>query len=159
MKNHDSITLGKRKLNSIIGFTDCETVKLDFDSTSFKTVKYWACRACRWFRLGGFIILKSSNDGYHVIFNRVVSWSENMRIVAWVSLLSHIAKTEKWFVMQCIKEGSTVRVSRKRDKPSPRIVFRHGKQDGQIKSFLRFRRLIKRIIRKLEVENQLLGLP
>lgn len=35
---------GKWSLNSVLGMTDRETVKLDFDKTSFKTVKYWAFR-------------------------------------------------------------------------------------------------------------------
>jgi hypothetical protein len=51
--------------------------------------------------------------------------------------------------MQCIKESSTLRVSEKREKASPRIVFRYGKQDKQIKGFLDFRDFIKRIERKL----------
>ena len=33
--------------------------------------------------------------------------------------------------MQCIKESSTLRVSRKKGKMSPRIVFRNGKQDKE----------------------------
>jgi hypothetical protein len=57
--------------------------------------------------------------------------------------------TMKWFLMQCIKEGSTLRVSPKRDKPSPRIVFRHGKQDKEIKNFLAYRKLIKSTASKL----------
>ena len=30
--------------------------------------------------------------------------------------------------MQCIKESSTLRVSPKKEKPSPRIVYRYGKE-------------------------------
>ncbi len=67
----------------ITGYSDTETVKLDFDYTPFKKVKYWALRTMKWFNLGGFIIIKSSKQSYHVLFNRKVSWSENMRIVAW----------------------------------------------------------------------------
>jgi hypothetical protein len=133
----------------IIGFTDTETVMLDFDNTSFKDVKYWALRTMKWFNLEGFIILESSENHYHVVFNRKVSWSENMKIVAWVSLLSHNPMLEKWFIMQCIKEGSTLRISPKMDKPSPKIVFRHGKQDKQVREFLSYRRLIKNIDREL----------
>jgi hypothetical protein len=48
-----------------------------------------------WFKLEGFIILKSSENNYHVVFNRRVSWPENMKIVAWVSLLSHNGMLEK----------------------------------------------------------------
>lgn len=149
--------LRKKPLNTfnfVLGFTDTETAKLDFDDTSFKTVRYWAFRTMKWFKLEGFIMLKSSKNCYHVVFNRKVSWSENMRIVAWVSLLSHKPKLERWFTMQCIKEASTLRVSGKRDKPSPRVVFRYGKQDKEIKEFLCYRCRIKRFIRRLLVDKQ-----
>jgi len=80
-----------------------------------------------------------------------------MRIVAWVCLLSHRMKTERWFLMQCIKQASTLRVSAKKEKPSPRIVFRYGKEDKEIKGFLEYRRLIKRFVRKLETDKTLSG--
>jgi len=137
-------------LKFVMGVTDTETVKLDFDNTPLKTVKYWAFRTMKWFKLEGFVILKSSEGNYHVVFNRPVSWCENMRIVAWVSLLSGNPMLEKWFMLQCIKEGSTLRVSPKRDKPSPRIVYRFGEQDKQIKEFLAYRKLVKSIWKKVE---------
>lgn len=59
-------------------------------------------------------ILRSSNDSYHVVFDRPVSWSKNMSIVAWASLMTNHAKLAKWFIMQCIKQASTLRVSRAR---------------------------------------------
>jgi len=141
------------RLKIVLGYTDVETVKLDFDNTCFRTVKYWAFRTMRWFRLGGFVILKSSKNCYHVVFNRRVSWSENMKIVAWVSLQSRVVKLEKWFLMQCIKEESTLRVSAKREKPSPRIVFCYGEQDGEIEEFLGCRKTIKGIVRRLQNED------
>ena len=102
-----------------------------------------------WFKLEGFIVLKSSERNYHVVFNRKVTWSENVRVVAWVALLSHNRGLDQWLKMQCIKQSSTLRVSSKGDKYSPRIVHRHGKQDGQVDSFLRFRRQTKRIRKRL----------
>ena len=84
-----------------------------------------------------------------VVFNRKVSWKKNVHIGAWFSLLSHNQGLLKWFLMQCIKESSTLRISPKKDKPSPRIVYRYGKQDRQILDFLQCRRLVKNIIRKL----------
>ena len=140
-------------LKSIIGYTDTETVKLDFDNTPFKEVKYWALRTMKWFKLEGFIILKSSENNYHVVFNRPVTWTENMHIVAWVSLESKNPMTSKWFLMQCIKEGSTLRVSQKRDKPCPRMVYSYGKQDKEIQNFLAYRRVIKSMIKKIETKN------
>lgn len=129
------------------GYTDNETVMLDFDDTTFKNVKYWACRTMRWFKLGGFVILKSSENNYHVVFNRSVSWSRNMHVVSWVSLESGNRGLLKWLQMQCIKESSTLRVSAKKEKLPPRIVYRFGEQDKQIQSFLHYRKIIKNIVR------------
>lgn len=141
----------KWSLNSIFGYTDTETVKLDLDDMPFKQVRYWALRTMEWFKLEGFLILKSSIDCYHVLFNREVSWEENVEIMAWVCLLTKHQKLTGWFILQCIKKGSTLRVSPKRDKPSPRIVFHHGKQNKEIKNFLVYRRLIKKISGKMRV--------
>jgi hypothetical protein len=84
------------------------------------------------------------------VFDGGVSWTENMRVVAWVALLSHNRGLAKWFLMQCIKGCSTLRVSFKRKKPPPRIVYRHGKQDQNIKDFLRNRKIIKKMSAKLQ---------
>ena len=71
-----------------------------------------------------------------------------MRVVAWVALLSHSPKLEKYCLMQCIKTSSALRVSSKKEKPSPRIVFRFGKQDEQVKDFMSTRKIIKKIDKK-----------
>lgn len=131
----------------IFGGTDTDTVSLDFDDTTFKTARYWARRAMNWYNLGGFILLRSSEGCYHVVFNRTVDWTENMSIVAWVAELSHNLGLQKWHRMQCIKVGSTLRISSKGDKAPPRIVCREGMQDGQIREFLKFRELIKKCMR------------
>lgn len=133
--------------NIVIGYTDRETVKLDFDNTPFKDVKHWATRADNFHELGGFLTLKSSDNCYHVVFNRSVDWSENMRIVAWVCQQSKNYKLTGYLVMQCIKEASTLRVSPKGDKLSPRIVYRCGEEDIEIRNFLHYRRKIKDYIR------------
>jgi hypothetical protein len=119
----------------VFGITDRETVKLDFDNTPFKTVKYWALRTMRRFRLKGFIIFRSSKGCYHVVFDRKVSWRENVKIMAWVCLLSQNKNMRKWFIMQCIKEGSTLRVSTKKDKPEPRVVYSMVLETVRLQSF------------------------
>lgn len=68
-----------------------------------------------------------------------------MHVVAWVALISGNEKLRRYQLMQCIKESSTRRVSRKREKSSPRVVFRFGKQDREIRRFLARRKLIKKI--------------
>jgi len=123
--------------NSILGFTDDETVMLDFDDTPFKTVKYWAQVAMKHFLLGGFLILKSSENHYHVIFNDMVDWAENMSIVAWVSLQSNNQNMLRYLRMQCIKKSSTIRIGPKGEKRAPRIVYRERKVDKQIKSSIK----------------------
>ena len=55
---------------------------------------------------------------------------KNVKIMAWISLLSQHKALTKWFIMQCIKEGNTLRVSAKKEKPDPRIVFRYGSQQN-----------------------------
>lgn len=142
----------KKKSNQgkpTIGFSDTETVMVDFDNTPLTVVKKWADLAMNGFDLEGFLIFKSSKNSYHVVFNRPVSWSENCSIVAWVALLSGNEKLKTYFLMQCIKESSTLRISSKGKKPCPRIVFRLGKQDKQVKEYLSYRRKIKTIIRNM----------
>ena len=141
----------------VFGFTETETVKLDFDDTTFRTVRYWALRTMRWFKLEGFIILKSSKRCYHVLFNREVSWVENVAILGWVCLVSKHRKLTGWFILQCIKKGSTLRVSSKGQKHSPRIVYRYGEQDGQIGEFLVYRKQIKHIVRLVEKTQEYNG--
>lgn len=138
----------------LLGYSDEDTVKLDFDNVSFHDVKYWASRTTRWFKLRGFLILKSSENCYHVVFDRVVSWSENMRIVAWVALHSHNKGLLKWFMMQCIKGCSTLRVASKREKLPPRVVCRYGEQNQNVKEFLKNRRIIKKIQKKMQENGE-----
>lgn len=128
----------------ILGLSDRETVMLDFDDATFKTVKEWAIKAMEWFKLEGFLILKSSKNHYHVVFNKAVTWARNLHVVAWVALQSKNKGLEKWLVMQCIKENSTLRISSKKEKSSPRLVSRFAKQDNQIKQYLEWRRFIKK---------------
>lgn len=138
----------------IFGFTDTETVKLDFDNMPLEEVKYWACKTMGKFRLGGFIILRSSKHSFHVVFDKAVSWIENVGIIAWVCLITKYRKLTEWLIMQCIKHASTLRISAKGKKPTPRIVYRYGNQDRQIRDFLLFRRLIGDIVKRMETERE-----
>ena len=133
---------------------DDETVMLDFDDTPFKQVKYWARVAMKYFGLGGFLILKSSENHYHVVFNRKVDWGENMSIVAWVSLQSNNQDMLRYLRMQCIKKASTLRIGPKGEKTDPRIVFREGNEDVKIKEYLENSKFLKkRVAYWLKVNN------
>jgi hypothetical protein len=117
----------------VFGYSDDETVMLDMDDTDLKTVKKWAKRALTWHHLEGYIILESSPGCFHVLFNRKVSWAENMRVVAWVAQLSGIEGLQRWHRMQCIKMKSTLRISNKAEKKPPIILKKTGKQKERIK--------------------------
>jgi len=114
----------------------------------FKFVKYWAELAMKRFRLKGFIILRSSKNCYHVVFDHYVSWVRNLSIVAWVALLSQNKGLIKWLLMQCVKRAS-LRVTPKKEKPSPRVVYKFSEQNHAIAEFLKERKRIKRIYRSL----------
>jgi len=68
-----------------------------------------------------------------------------MHIVSWIAQQSKSRKVSVFALMQCIKESSTLRLGSKGDKPFPRVVFRFGKQDGEIRSYLKFRGTVRRI--------------
>ena len=129
--------------NFMLGLTDTETVKLDCDESSFQSVKCLAEKTLKKFNLEGFIILRSSKNNYHVVFNREVSWSENVSIMSWVVLTNKKPKLLQWFLLQCIRKASTLRVG---SKSPPRIVFRSGCSAKQIEVFLCFRNQIKRFM-------------
>ena len=102
---------------------------LNLDGMNFKSAKIWAMLVLEKFSLEGFIILKSTKNCYHVVFDSYISWDENLSIVGWIAILSKSLKLKDYLSMQCIKMSSTLRVAPKGEKPSPRIVFRYGNQD------------------------------
>jgi len=120
----------------------------------FKTAQHYAFKTLGLFRsrktdkwtpehridLEGFSVLKSSKKHYRVVYNRSVSWLENLDVMAWSCLLIHSIELMKWFVMQAMKCSSTLRITKEGDKPAPRIVFRFGKQDYEIRNYLKWRR-------------------
>jgi hypothetical protein len=152
------------KSSVVFGDWSKDTVRLDFDDTSLDEVLLWSYRATFFFKLEGYIILESSmknyvvkqkrkifyrfkKGSYLVIFNRPVDWNKNVHVMNWVALESGNENLQKYVRMQCIKETSTVRISNKGKKPIPKIVFRYGLQDKQIKKFLETRKFILNSLR------------
>ena len=60
---------------------------------------------------------------YHVLFDRSVTWDRNMHIVAWVALESRNLKLQRYLIMQCIKESSTLRFSPKKENLSQELCL------------------------------------
>ena len=126
----------------ILGYTDRNTVKLDFDNVCYEEVKYWAFKIMNEFKLGGFLILRSSERNYHVVYDRSISWAKNMSVVAQTCLETKSEGMIKWFLLKCRKQESTLRIGSKEEKAPPRVVFRDGKQDGEIRNYLSSREKI-----------------
>jgi hypothetical protein len=130
------------QLPVILGTWETQTIQVDYDNASIVEVKYWAKRACDWHNLEGYVILKSSKRHFHLVFDRKVDWSFNMKVLCWIALESGNLNLQKYVLMQGIKQTSTLRVSGKGNKKSPKIVYRYGSQDRQIKKFLDNRNFI-----------------
>ena len=114
-------------------------------------MKFFSKLACEKFGLEGYRILKSSSGSYHTVFNRSVSWKENVQIMSWVSLLVEGKQLKKCpltkYVLMCgIKTVSCLRIGKKNKKSRPRTVFEFGKQDNEIKNYLQFRRNLRRFL-------------
>jgi hypothetical protein len=151
--------LKAKHCKGIEGISDTSTVKLDFDNMQFKTAQHYAFKILRLFRsrktdkwtpehkinLEGFLIRKSSPKHYHIIYNKTVSWLENLEVVAWACLLTHKIELMQWFVMQTMKCNSTLRIGRQGDKSAPRTVYTYGKQDCEIRNFLKIRRKFRNV--------------
>jgi len=133
----------------VLGYTDTETVKLDLDNMSFDRVEYWARATTKRFRLRGFMILKSSKNSYHVVFDKPVSWVKNVAIVAWVCLMTKHRRLTEWLIMQCIKQASTLRIAPKKQKPTPKIVYCRGTRNHGIASYLAYRKIARTVLTKL----------
>ncbi|MFX0199610.1 MAG: hypothetical protein ACFFCW_26100 [Candidatus Hodarchaeota archaeon] len=110
----------------------------------------------------GEVVYEYKLGSYLVVFDRPVRWKTNVRIMNWVALLSGNPNFQRYVHMQCIKGTSTVRISGKkgkRVKPVPKVVFRFGRQERQIKKFLETRKFVldslKRIKKKAKKKKKI----
>jgi hypothetical protein len=71
----------------------------------------------------------------------------------WIALQTKDMNQIRYVQMQCIKKSSTVRVSKKGDKPIPEIVFAYGSQNGQIFKFLETMNFVNKGLREMERNN------
>jgi len=85
---------------------------LDLDNMGLEEVKYWASKICKEFKLGGFLIVRSSERNHHIVFNRAVSWDEKMSIVASVYLYLKHESLTKWYLQQDLDRSCSPSVSK-----------------------------------------------
>lgn len=128
----------------IVGYTSNHTAMLDLDGLNIDDVKVVAYRMMHRFKLNGYLILKSSVDGWHVIFDKRLSWKNVLRVIFAVPPCrrrwhGHFS----WAELQAIKGFATLRIGNKSHKRPPRIIESYGSQDGQIAEYLLCRKKLK----------------
>ena len=121
-----------------IGFNTDRGLLLDLDNMKFHKAFWIAENLMKKHRLGGFLLIKSSNKNYHVVFNRYLSWRTITKI------LFGMYECVRWAVFQ-MKEGQlTLRISKKNGKNKPEILLNVGKADKLIKDYLEVYEVFKR---------------
>lgn len=128
----------------VYGFTTSHGLLLDLDHTTLKETIWIADKYLERFKLGGYLILRSSENNYHVVFNRYMTWKKVLgclfKIVWYYHYHKHGAKPSLtfWAILQACKESETLRISTKKQKSKPKIIKRKGKTDKLIKDYIEF---------------------
>ena len=131
------------KLNEyVIGYTTNKGVLLDLDHTTENRVIMLADYLFRKYGLEGYQIMQSSTHNYHVIFNKPVTWTHALSIMAMATYIFKKDKLVRWVILQTIKQSATLRLTQKMSKPSPRLVLQIGKTDKTIKEYNEMYRVI-----------------
>jgi hypothetical protein len=113
-----------------IGFMTNRGVVLDLDIMTFRKAKWLAQLLLKRYRLEGYLLVRSSEKSYHVVFNRYLRWRTITKI------LFSLYECIRYAVFQ-MKEGFlTLRISSKNGKNKPKILLEVGKQDNLIKDYL-----------------------
>jgi len=126
-----------KALKGVIGFTTTRGLLLDLDNMTEKKTVRLCGSLCSRHKLEGFIILKSSNNHYHAVFNRYLSWKKALMIA------SSIFKCVEWVIWQVRKGEFTLRISTKHGINKPQIVFEYGRKDKLIRDYLEIYGLFK----------------
>jgi hypothetical protein len=136
----------KEKPKFVYGFTTTHGLLLDLDNTTLAETRKIAKKYMERFKLQGYMILRSSENNYHVVFNRYLSWKKVLnylfKIVWYYHYHQHGIKPSLtyWAILQACKESETLRISRKENKAKPRIIETKGKNDKLIRDYKNFMR-------------------
>lgn len=132
----------------ILGYTTNKGVLMDLDKTYLCDVEEVAEKLLKRFKLEGYLIMQSSEGSYHVIFNRIMTWTEALSIMfipAWKWEYYEHGKQSgylHWCMLQAIKKCATLRIGKKGLKTPPKLVKKQGKTDKLIKEYLQFYKII-----------------
>lgn len=143
--------LKKEKPKFVYGFTTSHGLLLDLDNTTLDETRKIAKKYMERFKLEGYVILRSSQNNYHVVFNRYLSWKKVLsclfKIVWFYHFHKHGSKPSLtfWAILQACKETETLRISMKERKAVPKVIQTKGKIDKLIKDYLDFMREMNKI--------------
>ena len=118
-------------MNYSIGFTTTEGVCLDLDYITQEKADKRAVHLLERYKLEGYLLIESSPDHYHVVFNRYTDWRETTQIVF------STFKAIEWGIWQARKGELTLRLSEKNGKNIPQLIKCVGKTDKLIKDYLK----------------------
>jgi hypothetical protein len=122
----------------VIGFMTDRGVILDLDNMTFKKAKWLAKTLLKRHKLEGFLLIKSSEKNYHVVFNKYLTWKTI------TTILFSFYEGVRYAVFQMNAGALTLRVSRKNGKNKPRTLMKVGKTDRVIKDYLEFYETFKK---------------
>jgi len=105
-------------------------VSSHYDNVNFKKARWIARTLCKRYRLEGYLLIRSSDKNYHVVFNKYLSWKTITKIIF------NQYEALRWAVFQMQSGYLTIRVSMKNGKNKPKILLRVGKQDKLVKDYL-----------------------
>jgi len=113
-----------------IGFNSDRGLMLDLDNMKYTKALWLAETLLKEYKLEGFLLIKSSDKNYHVVFNKYLSWRKITKI------LFSLYECVRWAVFQ-MKEGQlTLRISKKNGKDKPKVLQKVGKTGKLIKDYL-----------------------
>jgi len=133
------------KENFVVGFTTSHGLMLDLDNTSLRETRRIAQHYCKRFKLGGYLIAKSSQNNYHIIFNRYLSWKKVLEFLFKIVWAYHYHKRgikpslTNWAILQACKGSMTLRISNKKHKKPPKFIEIIGLKHNLIHDYCNFR--------------------
>jgi hypothetical protein len=113
-----------------IGFVTTRGVLLDLDNMTFSKAKWIAKTVLDNYKLQGYLLVRSSERSYHVVFNRYLSWKKITKV------LFCMHECVRYAVQQMRNGHLTLRISPKNGKNKPKILIEKGKTDKLIKEYL-----------------------
>jgi len=113
-----------------VGFVTTRGVLLDLDNMTLKKAKWIAKTLLYEFKLEGFILIRSSSNNYHAVFNKYVSWKKITQV-----LFSRY-ECVRYAVQQMQNGHLTLRISKKNGKNKPKVLLKVGETNKLIKDYL-----------------------